>query len=163
MGQMTGTRLKVNGQDFGRITGSFAFSREAVAEKIDDSGIAYVSGASEVRIDTDISGMMLAEVPHNLVERLAFAEQMIAYLRSSQSQHGDNPYRPEFVPSRVRLLHRVTGDIPFMDNPFAQAGEHSCESNQWGAISVKATDGQMLGVRPSEFEILEFVRNPHLE
>lgn len=39
-------------------------------------------------------------------------------------------------------------------------GEYDCSCNQYGAVSVKASDGTMLGVRLEEFEPLEWVPNP---
>jgi hypothetical protein len=41
----------------------------------------------------------------------------------------------------------------------AAAGDHECESNKWGAISVKGSDGKMLGLRPAEFEVLTWRLN----
>ncbi len=72
------------------------------------------------------------------------------------------PPRPQFVPSRVRLLHTVTGDPPF-GHVRAEPGDYECESNQWGAVSVTATNGEPLGLRPAEFDVLENIRNPHLD
>lgn len=65
---------------------------------------------------------------------------------------------PPFVPSRVRLHARVHGDFQFAAI-FANAGEYDCESNRYGAVSVLATDGKMLGVKPAEFEVLAWRDN----
>lgn len=66
--------------------------------------------------------------------------------------------RPDYVPSRVRLVERVRGDGAFRST-IADAGEHDCECNQWGAVSVLARDGSMLGLRPAEFEPIEWRHN----
>jgi hypothetical protein len=52
----------------------------------------------------------------------------------------------------------VRGDGPFSAT-FADAGEHDCDSNRWGAISVRATNGQMLGVKPAEFDVVAWRSN----
>ncbi len=59
---------------------------------------------------------------------------------------------PAWVPSRIRLPRAVRGDFPFGHNTVAEAGEHDCDSNLWGAVSVRATNGQMLGIKPKEFQ-----------
>ena len=66
---------------------------------------------------------------------------------------------PKWVPSRVLLPCQVRGDFPVGHATMAEAGEHDCDSNRWGAVSVRATNGQMLGVRPAEFEPLEWRKN----
>jgi hypothetical protein len=62
--------------------------------------------------------------------------------------------KPNWVPSRVFLASPVRSDFPFDRDYVAERGEHDCESNQWGALSVRAKNGQMLGIKPSEFEPL---------
>lgn len=63
---------------------------------------------------------------------------------------------PKWVPSKVRLESTVRGDFPVGHQTVAAAGDHDCESNKWGAISVKGDDGKMLGLRPAEFEVLDW-------
>lgn len=65
---------------------------------------------------------------------------------------------PPFVPSRVRVLREQFGDFPFRGAGVA-AGEHDCQSNKWGAVSVIARDGNALGLRPDEFEPLAWREN----
>jgi hypothetical protein len=65
---------------------------------------------------------------------------------------------PPFVPSRVLLLCRVRGDGPFAATQ-AGPGEADCESNRWGAISVRADNGEMLGVKPAEFQPVAWREN----
>lgn len=69
---------------------------------------------------------------------------------------------PERVPSRVRIPRRVHGDFPF-HSTFVEPGEYPCESNRYGAVSVLATNGKPLGLRPGEFEALEWIQNPALD
>ena len=66
---------------------------------------------------------------------------------------------PKWVPSRVRFPARVRGDYPFGHTTLAEAGDHDCESNRYGALSVIATDGTLLGIKPAEFEPLEWREN----
>lgn len=66
---------------------------------------------------------------------------------------------PAFVPKRIVLERTVRGDGPFASTT-AHAGKYDCESNRYGAVSVRATNGQMLGVLPDEFEVIEWQPNP---
>lgn len=80
-------------------------------------------------------------------------EKALRYYRSASEGK-----RPDYVPSRIRLPRAVHGDFPF-HGVLADAGEHACECNQWGAVSVLASDGRLLGVKPAEFEPLEWRKN----
>ena len=66
--------------------------------------------------------------------------------------------RPPLVPSRVLLREAACGDGPFQAT-VAESGEHDCSSNRWGAVSVKATNGTMLGLRLHEFEPIAWREN----
>lgn len=66
---------------------------------------------------------------------------------------------PLWVPSRIRLPMPLRGDFPFGHNTMADAGDHDCDCNKWGAVSVRASNGQMLGVKPAEFHPLAWRRN----
>lgn len=66
---------------------------------------------------------------------------------------------PSRIPVRVRIHRRVSGDFPF-HTVFAMPGDYPCECNRYGAVSVKAMNGEMLGLRPAEFEALEYGPNP---
>lgn len=81
------------------------------------------------------------------------AEKALSYYKS-----GMQFVAPPFVPSRVRLPVRVCGDGPF-DSTYADAGEHDCRCNRWGAVSVLATNGQWLGVKPAEFDVIAWRSN----
>lgn len=81
-------------------------------------------------------------------------EQALDYYRAAVESRA-----PKWVPSRVRLDGPVRGDYPFAHTTLAEAGEHDCESNHWGAVSVRATNGQMLGVKPDEFEPIAWREN----
>lgn len=59
--------------------------------------------------------------------------------------------QPNWVPSRVFLKAPVKGDFPIGHNTIAQAGVHECDSNIWGAVSVIASNGERLGIKPAEF------------
>jgi hypothetical protein len=81
-------------------------------------------------------------------------EKALAYYRAATEGR-----RPNFVPARVKLASLVRGDGPFAATR-VPAGEYTCQANQWGAVSLLATNGQLLGVKPSEFEVLAWCENP---
>jgi hypothetical protein len=62
---------------------------------------------------------------------------------------------PRYVPSRVYLRNRIHGDGPFRST-WVDSGEHDCSSNSWGALSVRAANGRMLGIKPTECEPVEW-------
>lgn len=68
--------------------------------------------------------------------------------------------RPNYVPARVLLHRRVTADSPFYGNFWAGPGEMDCQCNQWGAVSVVAFNGKRLGVKPTEFDVVQWTENP---
>ena len=87
-----------------------------------------------------------------------YARKAAIYLESSQSQHTETPHRPEFVPSRIRLARRVSGDWPVGHMIVADAGDYAAECNQWGAVSV-VVSGVKLGIMPDEMIVLEWTEN----
>lgn len=104
---------------------------------------------------------MTLDEMQSLKDRLADVEKACDYYRSAFLQHARPPIdaRPRFIPSRVRLATVVRGDFPF-NGTMQRAGDHDCECNGYGAVSVRATNGKVLGLRPGEFEPLEWVENP---
>ena len=78
-------------------------------------------------------------------------EKEADYYRCSYTQHKNGTWqKPDWLPSKVFLAKVVTGDGPFAHVKVAP-GVHDCECNQNGAVSVKARDGSMLGLRLDEF------------
>lgn len=69
---------------------------------------------------------------------------------------------PPFIPARVLVLGTVRGDGPWAAIS-VRSGEYDCHSNKYGAVSVKASDDSMLGLKPIEFEVIEWAVNPHLD
>ncbi len=58
-------------------------------------------------------------------------------------------------PSRwIELPHRVSGDWPIGHETFAEPGIYRANSNAHGALSVTATNGKLLGIRPHEMRVL---------
>jgi hypothetical protein len=51
----------------------------------------------------------------------------------------------------VLLRFTVRGDLIF-SGTCAHPGEHKAYMNRYGAVSVMATNGRLLGLRPGEFE-----------
>lgn len=66
---------------------------------------------------------------------------------------------PKWVPSRVLLKSPVRGEFPVGHTSLVEAGEHDCESNRFGSISIRAKDGKMLGIKPTEFQPLKWRPN----
>lgn len=61
------------------------------------------------------------------------------------------------VPSRIRMTQHVTSDIPIPPFAVAYKGkEYGCWVNSHGAVAA-ITEHGMLGVKPDEFEVIEFV------
>jgi len=84
----------------------------------------------------------------------------VAFLQSALSQRGKgNGFRPRFVPGRVILPDEVRSELPQMFTGVGQAGEHECTHNQWGAISVKSSNGNDIGVRPHECVVVSMTEN----
>lgn len=85
-------------------------------------------------------------------------EKSLNYYRSAAENK-----RPDYIPARVNLMDKVRSDFPMFSEEgrgyYAEAGEHDCESNQYGAISVRAKNGKMLGVKPCEFEVVAWRLN----
>jgi hypothetical protein len=77
---------------------------------------------------------------------------------ASQSRTGK---MPPFIPSRVRTQKWNRGDFIFADIE-APPGDYACNCNKFGAVSVKASNGKMLGLRLDEFEVLEWKENPFI-
>lgn len=83
-----------------------------------------------------------------------------AGLRQSKAQGGFP--MPPYLPARVLVLRTVTADGPGGWDTRVSPGVHACESNKYGAISVVSNTGSLLGLRPNEFEVLEWIPNPHV-
>jgi hypothetical protein len=67
---------------------------------------------------------------------------------------------PQWVPARVHLPDAVRGSSILGPDFVADAGEHDCQASQWGAVTVAVHNGNSLGVRPCEFEVVSWVPNP---
>lgn len=58
---------------------------------------------------------------------------------------------------KIRLLRMIRGDIPIGPISVAVAGEYEAEMNSYGALSVRDCNGDLLGVKPGEFEFVDEV------
>ena len=85
-------------------------------------------------------------------------EKATAYYKAAAVRSGPGA-QPPFVPARVRIPRTVRGDGPFWSTQITP-GEYDCSSNQYGAVSVQASDGTTLGVRLDEFEPISWTENP---
>jgi hypothetical protein len=85
-------------------------------------------------------------------------EKALNYYRAAA-----NRWRPDYVPARILLPEDVRSDLPMFSREsrgyYANAGEHDCKCNQYGAVSVTAENGQQLGVKPNEFEVIAWKEN----
>ena len=57
---------------------------------------------------------------------------------------------------KIRLPREVRGDFPFRGS-VAPSGIYDAEMNPQGALSVLDSDGQLLGIKPGEFEFVDEV------
>lgn len=94
-------------------------------------------------------------------------EMELDYLRAGQSQAGDakNWRMPTYVPKRVQMLRTVRPDLRVTpdDNQLVcgYGQEYEVQSNRWGAVSAVVGE-KLLGLRPAEFEVVEWCPNPYL-
>ena len=58
------------------------------------------------------------------------------------------------VPRIVYLPRDVRSELPFHEDVVAPRGYHFAHENQHGAVSVRASDGSLLGVKPDEFVLM---------
>lgn len=58
---------------------------------------------------------------------------------------------PPWVPATVYVSREQFGDPPFR-GAGVPSGDHACECNKWGAVSVLDRAGALLGLRLDEFE-----------
>lgn len=65
------------------------------------------------------------------------------------------------VPLKVRMKQTVTGDMPMFfpdsaDLITVKGNEYYCWVNRYGALSAILPNGKRLGLKPNEFEVVEF-------
>lgn len=63
------------------------------------------------------------------------------------------------TPTRIKMLKDVRSDLPFMLGVSEVAfkdKEYNVEANPYGAVSIVFESGEKLGVKPDEFEVVEF-------
>lgn len=61
------------------------------------------------------------------------------------------------VPRRIRMLKTARADIPFDPCPPAMKGvEYDCWVNSHGAVAACVSTAHRLGVKPDEFEVVEW-------
>jgi hypothetical protein len=56
---------------------------------------------------------------------------------------------------KIIIIREVRGDWPIGHNTIAEPGVYDAYVNPHGAVSVMASNGRMLGIKPCEFEWLE--------
>lgn len=68
------------------------------------------------------------------------------------------------IPLKVKMVQTVMSDLPFFlpeakesDYPVAVGGnEYYVSVNSYGAVTAIFDDGRQLGLKPGEFEVIEF-------
>jgi len=60
----------------------------------------------------------------------------------------------EEIRGRVIIRNTVRGDWPIWHTTIVEPGVYDAYCNKYGAVSVMAQNGHLLGVKPSEFEWL---------
>lgn len=102
----------------------------------------------------------IEELKKHLAPSVSDTEKALNYYKAAVLK-----IRPDFVPDQILIITNVQSDRPAFTPDdrlcIVFSGMHSCESNQYGAISVRAANGQMLGIKPDEFEIIAWKPNPH--
>ena len=83
------------------------------------------------------------------------------YYRCAVIQRTKNEF-PQFVPHEIVLKSPAYGDGPFRST-VATIGKYIADCNKFGAVSVKASNGQMLGLRLDEFTVLSWRNNDKLK
>jgi len=66
------------------------------------------------------------------------------------------------VPLKVRMLKTVFPDMPFLakaDTMCQRGEEYYCWVNSYGAVSAILPNGEQLGLKPKEFEVIEYHQN----
>ena len=97
---------------------------------------------------------------HAMVDEIRRLQKESDYYRGAFLQRGNGDWpKPKFVPSKILLTQRIAGDWPVGHDSQAGPGEIPCECNQYGAVSVKAENGKMLGVKLHEFTVVEWKPN----
>ncbi len=100
------------------------------------------------------------EAAQELLEAVACQEQELLNQRMSAAYYKAVALKgsPPHVPSVVRVLREKFGDPPFVGAGVA-AGEHECQCNRYGAVSVLDRGGKPLGLRLDEFEPVAWREN----
>ncbi len=88
---------------------------------------------------------------------IAFSPEMIGAIlgdRKTATRRIVDPQDWQDGKLKVRLPRDVHGDAPVFHKTFAPAGDYQAFWNPYGAVSVIATNGRKLGVKPDEFQWL---------
>ena len=92
-----------------------------------------------------------------LRERVGELEAAVEYYRTAIVQTR-TAQKPRHVPTRVRVLKTVQSEIPIRRSR-VMPGDYDCECNPYGAVSVRGSDGQQLGLKLDEFVPLAWREN----
>lgn len=125
-------------------------------------GVYATRSSSSVRIC--LGWVALTFIPHDGDAVLELAARAIDLQKAlSYYSAGLLDIAPAYVPKIIELPRTVRGEYPIGPRVIAKPGEYECTSNKWGAISVMTPSGHLLGIKPKEFEVVEWVENPKLE
>ena len=85
-------------------------------------------------------------------------EKGLHYYKNAVIQR-HNPIKPIWVPKRIVLVNTIRGDSPIGYHIVATPGEYEADCNQYGAVSIKTSNGDLLGLRLDEFDVIEWQEN----
>ena len=87
-------------------------------------------------------------------ELLVSQAKALEYFTAGREQRA-----PAWVPDRVMLTREVRGDYPIGHLAEAEANVYTAQCNRWGAVSVRASNGSQLGLKPGEFDVVRWRAN----
>ena len=105
---------------------------------------------------------MTDDKPHAVASNALLADPKFIQKLEEYYEAAAYSRQPKWVPSKIMIPREVRGDMIFAATRVGP-GIHECSCNQWGAISVKAENGKMLGIKWNECEIVEFTANAERE
>ena len=105
---------------------------------------------------------MTDDKPNAVASNALLAEPTFVQKLAEYYKAGAEHRMPEWIPSKIVISREVRGDMIFASTRVGP-GVHECTCNGWGAISVKAENGKMLGIKWDECEIVELTANASID
>ena len=123
-----------------------------------DFGVGEILTPGVRELYKDIAESLVAALPEgDKMTKPTNTEMALDYYKSGVLRK-----MPQYVPALIEIYRTVRGEIPTGPRVIAKPGEYQAFSNPWGAVHVETPNGK-LGVKPKEFEVVEWKENPHIE